>query len=548
MAVTVSLQAGTLCVRASFAWKEHLKKVPGARWNPTLRAWTFPGTSGTAGNLLRLFARTIVQWSPEAAELKQAAEQTVQNTAIKTATVLPPIPCSATDAWLHQRQAYWFAHDLPAAMLALDMGTGKSKVAIDLLVNRQCMRTLILAPLSVMGENGWTKQFRVHAGNPVHVAVLTEGSVAVRAKMLQQAMALAEARQMPFAGILNYEAAWRPEMSDILKGIAWDMVVLDEIHKIKAPGSKVSRFCAGLTTRSKFRLGLTGTPMPHSPLDVYGQYRFLDPGIYGTSFQLFRARYAVMGGYGNHEVVGYRNLDALHEKFYSIGFRVMKGDVLDLPPVLHLERTCQLSAGGRKVYRELEREFVAELDTGTVTAAHALTRLLRLQQVTSGYLPDDEGRVSEIDPSKRELLAEVLEALPADEPVVVFARFTHDLATIRTAAENLQRTCSELSGRINQLAEWQAGHTTLLAVQIQAGGVGIDLTRAAYAVYYSLGFSLGDYEQSLARLDRPGQTRSVRYIHLIADRTIDGRIYQALRTRKEVVENILTNGLHEELA
>jgi SNF2 family DNA or RNA helicase len=76
-------------------------------------------------------------------------------------------------------------------------------------------------------------------------------------------------------------------------------------------------------------------------------------------------------------------------------------------------------------------------------------------------------------------------------------------------------------------------------VQIQSGGVGIDCSRAAYAFYYSLGFSLGDYEQSLARLRRPGQTRCVRYYHLVCEGTVDAQVYAALRERRNVIEAVL---------
>jgi SNF2 family DNA or RNA helicase len=137
----------------------------------------------------------------------------------------------------------------------------------------------------------------------------------------------------------------------------------------------------------------------------------------------------------------------------------------------------------------------------------------------------------------------MLEDLPADEPLVIFARFTSDIAACRAAANACGRAVSELSGAMNQLADWQAGKTTVLVAQIQSGGIGIDLTRAAYAVFYSLGYSLAEYEQAVARLHRPGQERRTVIYHLTATAngrsTVDGRVYQALRERKEVVDAII---------
>ena len=109
------------------------------------------------------------------------------------------------------------------------------------------------------------------------------------------------------------------------------------------------------------------------------------------------------------------------------------------------------------------------------------------------------------------------------------------------AAKDVGRESLELSGRKRELEDWQNGKAPILAVQIQAGGSGIDLTRAAYCVYLSTGFSLGDYEQSLARVHRPGQDRTVFYYHLIAKDTVDVQVFHALRARKDAVEAVLAD-------
>jgi SNF2 family DNA or RNA helicase len=123
--------------------------------------------------------------------------------------------------------------------------------------------------------------------------------------------------------------------------------------------------------------------------------------------------------------------------------------------------------------------------------------------------------------------------------VVVFCRFRSDLEDVAAVARELGREYAEVSGERKDLERWQRGDAVILGVQMQSGGVGIDCSRAAYAFYYSLGFSLGDYEQSLARLRRPGQTRCVRYYHLVCEGTVDAQVYAALRERRHVVEAVL---------
>jgi SNF2 family DNA or RNA helicase len=201
--------------------------------------------------------------------------------------------------------------------------------------------------------------------------------------------------------------------------------------------------------------------------------------------------------------------------------------------------TCQLGADARRAYRSLKRNLMAEIDVGEVTAANALVKLLRLQQITGGYIRTDDGQDVQIDSAKMNLLRDVLEDIDPQEPVIVFCRFHKDLEAVNRVADETGRRSLELSGRMDELKQWQAGEAPVLAVQIDSGGVGVDLTRARYSIYYSLGFSLGSYEQSLARIHRPGQTRPVEYIHLLAQDTVDEQVMAALARRSDVVNSVL---------
>jgi SNF2 family DNA or RNA helicase len=448
-----------------------------------------------------------------------------------------------TTPWRHQREAVAFVQQLygcgkRGAMIAAVMGTGKSGMTVYLCSEEGFQLILILCPLRVVQV--WQPQFEMHSTVPFMVVPLDDSYSNVRAKRdeAERKIKLAKARGVPVVVVINYDSAWRSPFAEWALRKRWDLVVADEIHRCKAPGGKASRYLARLGKAARYRLGLSGTPMPHSPLDVYAYFRFIDATIFGWSYNRFRQHFAVMGGYQNHQVVAYDNLDELNRKFYSVAFACGK-DVLDLPPEVHITYTCQLGAEARKVYRSLERDLVAEVQSGEVTAANALVKLLRLQQITGGHIRTDEGRDVQIDSAKKNLLRDVLEDIAPDEPVVVFCRFHKDLEAVSRVADETGRRCLELSGRIDDLKRWQAGEAPVLAVQIDSGGVGIDLTRARYSIYYSLGFSLGSYEQSLARIHRPGQTRPVEYIHLLAEGTVDGKVMAALTQRANVVNAVL---------
>lgn len=417
--------------------------------------------------------------------------------------------------WKHQRDGADWLNARGSGLLAYDMGTGKSLTAM----------------LAVL--EGLT-------ATPV---LLTSGSSKQRAETLAKRLVTRPGTDA-IAVIVNYESAWRGDLGAALMGVKWDAIIVDESHRLKAPQGRQSKWVASLVARhpKARRILLTGTPMPHSPLDIFAQARLIDPAIFGPSYVAFRSRYAITDRMFPSKVRSWIRQDELAKKVDSFAWRVKADDVLDLPDCIHEVLPVQLDGKTLAAYEDIERDMTAAIGNGTITTTTALTQLLRLRQATGGYARlDGSPAATPIDgtPTKRLVLQDWLEDLPATEPVVVFATFRSDLDEIAAAAATVGRPYAELSGEKNTLAAWQACDATILGVQIQSGGVGIDLTRAAYAVYYSVGHGLGDYEQSLARLRRPGQTRCVRYYHLTAVGTVDEDIYEALAERRDVVESVL---------
>jgi len=528
---------GKIFVDAPYEFRESLKMLTGARWNPDLSCWVYPSSPSIAYRLSEIFKTRPTTANDEFKELVRAGECAMAAAHYKDAEDLPQPPVRKTDLWRHQLVSYHMAMAQDATMLALDMGCGKSLCAISVAQNMPASRVLVLCPKSVVSV--WPRELDKHAAVCYRVWAVRRDSWTVDRKSRHLKRFLEE--PAPAFVVVNYDSAWREGMRQVLLKQKWDLVICDESHRIKGHTAKASKFAAQLTRVSRKRICLTGTPLPHSPMDAFAQYRFLDPGIYGDSFPKFRAEYAIMGGYLNKQIVKYINPERFNKKFYSIAYRVMADDVLDLPEFVDEPRTMELSGESKRIYRELATEFVARVKDGEVTANNALVHMLRLQQVTGGCVPTDEGEAVVVGTDKRQLLGEVIEDLPVGEPFVVFGRFHHDLDAIREECEGRGLTCGELSGRRNDLASWQDGHSDVLIIQLQAGGVGVDVTRARVAIYYSLDFNLGNYLQSRARIRRPGQSRSGLWIHLVAEGTIDEKVYRALEKRQQVVEWVLGN-------
>lgn len=451
-----------------------------------------------------------------------------------------------TEPWEHQKKAVEYALSNRSALWHMGMGTGKTKCILDLIATAGLKRTLIVCPTAVL--HVWPVQAKRHMAVPHELTILDNGlSILDRSTELCAALNRVSADRALLVCV-NYEAAWREPLASAIMKIDWDLLVMDESHRVKAHDSKCSRFCARI--RAHRRLALTGTPMPHSPLDLFGQYRALDPTIFGQSWTRFRWNYAEMGGPKGQWVNGYRNLDDLKQRMDKIRYEV-KRDVLNLPPIVESDVPVILDNDESHHYGQMENLFITEVRGNVITASNALVKLLRLQQITSGYLPAPAAKVAldsvsvslgggatQIGSSKRKVLAELLEDI-GDDPCVVFCRFSHDIEVIREVAAAAGRRAGEVSGSRKDLADWDAGKLDTLAVQMQAGAEGIDLTRANYVIWYSLGFSRGQYDQANARCHRPGQNRTVFVYRLLAEQTVDERVAAALDKKAKVISQAL---------
>jgi SNF2 family DNA or RNA helicase len=473
---------------------------------------------------------------------------------------LPDIPILGTDTWSHQLRAFWFLyHKLDfsgrgggGALLAMDMGTGKTKVAIDAIQNYGRGQYLVTCPLAVVPT--WPEEFATHAADAsqFRVVSLDRGSVAKREATARAECDTAAATGQSAVFVINHESVWREPFRSFVLGRNWDGFIVDECHRAKSPGGKFSKFTHLVSCRSTWRLGLTGTPMPRDQMDLYAQGRFLDSNVYGTSFTKFKAHFGIWADIKTkkkdvrgerivvRKLVGIRNEAELQGKLDHLSYRVEADDVLDLPPAVHQTRYCQLDAKEKKAYRELKNDLITQIDDGFVTANNILTKILRLQQVAQGVIQDESGKEHRVGKSKQKLLKDTLLDLDKDEPVVVFCRFHSDLDQVHEVCEDLGRGCLELSGRRKQLQEFKRGEEPVIAVQIRSGDVGVDLSRAAYSIYFCPTYDGGAFQQSLRRTRRPTKHLhgSFIYIYLVAEGTIDKDVYAALQRKEDLSDRV----------
>ena len=345
--------------------------------------------------------------------------------------------------------------------------------------------------------------------------------------------------------VVNYESVWRIERQ--IKNWHPDIIICDESHKIKSHNIAASKSIHKLGEKTTYRLILTGTAITNKAIDIFSQYKFLEPKIFGKSFYTFRNRYIDMVGYGNHTPVLKESMkDELRSKIHSIAFVAKKSECLDLPETTDIIRYVELEPYAMNTYKHLVRDSFAELQNSEITVTNVLTKILRLSQLTGGFLGDDEGKkVHQISKAKLNALEDIIdEVTTSGKKLVVMARFIPEIEAIKKllVKKNLSFSVitGEIKNRADEIAKFQNDTDVLVFVgQIATAGLGITLTAASTMVFYSLDYSMSNFEQAKARIHRTGQKENCTYIYLIASNTVDEKIMKALKNKVNLAKSLI---------
>ena len=460
-----------------------------------------------------------------------------------------PMPVKAKP-YAHQNKAFDFACEKFGLILGgvfsrgvallMEMGTGKTITSIGiagaLYQFGKVRKILVVAPLSILGV--WEEEFSKFAAFPYTLTVL-KGPSRKKAEMLRGV-----GKDGLQIVVVNYESAWRIE-KDILAFDA-DLIIADEAHKLKEARTSQSKAMHHFGDKARYKLLLTGTVITNRELDVFSQYRYLNRKVFGDSFYVFRNRYFDMVGYGNH-IPRFRNymLDEFLQRMHSIAYRVTKEECLDLPGITEEIRTVELEPKAMKIYKELLKESYTELGQKEVSAVNVLTKLLRLSQVTGGHITDDEGDNNTVSTAKVDAFADILDTAMAEEKkIVVMARFIPELNDIEALLKKKGIGYATVRGgvknREEEIRRFQEDSDCRVFVgQIAAAGLGITLTAASTMVFYSLDYSMSNFEQTKARIHRVSQTENCHYIYLVAKGTVDTKVLRALRQKVDLAKALV---------
>jgi SNF2 family DNA or RNA helicase len=447
----------------------------------------------------------------------------------------------------HQRKAFYMSRDSETFALLMEQGTGKTKVIIDNAAylygagKINCM--VVIAPNGVH-RNWIRKEIPEHLPDwcPYESVYYYSGMKKKDTERFEEVMSTHDKMKV---FTFNVEAFVSKNAVNLINKIMLAnqvLLVVDESSRIKRPGAQRTKVITKLSNLCKYRRIMTGTPVTKGPEDIYSQFKFLDPQILGyDSFYSFKARYCIMGGFENKQIVAYQNVDELTKNIEGHSFRVLKKDCLDLPDKIYQRYPVELSEKQRKLYDQMRKTYIAELEGEQIDAPATITRLLRLQQIVCGWFPT-ETEVKPIE-DKNPRLNALLEILSdIDSKVIIWARFKADLKAIEHALGSLAVAYhGEVSNdaRADAVERFQNDPKIRYFVgQPQSGGIGLTLTAADYAVYYSNSFDLETRLQSEDRCHRIGTKNNVTYIDLEAPKTVDTKIIKALRSKKNLADVI----------
>lgn len=465
--------------------------------------------------------------------------------------------------WAHQEEGVRRARGRAFFAFFMSMGTGKTATLIHILreiyqSEKRLHRTLILCPPIVI--QNWKREFGIHSKiNPQDIICLS-GSGKKRLELVQDRAFLED---LPLGRILitNYEALLMKDLFKVLLDWAPEVLVCDESHRLKDFAAKRSKLCRELSLSAKYRYLLTGTPILNSPMDLFSQYRILDGGqTFGKNFYGFRSTYFYDKNAYMPRAMHFPlwiskpgAYDEIRAKIQETSFTIKKEECMTLPPLVQQTRYVSLGTEQKKLYEAMKKDFIAFVGSKTCVANLAITKALRMQQIISGHLPmESETGVSKVHHFKEnprlDAAKDLISEITQHSKILVWAVFKDDIRELARTCTELKIGFVEVHGDISTKQKQEAIDTFNTSGDIRvflghpgSGGIGINLTQASYALFYSRNFSLEQDLQANARNHRGGSEihEKITRIDLVAEGTLDEMILERLKNKQVIGESIV---------
>ena len=470
-----------------------------------------------------------------------------------------------TKPYKHQLDALKTSCEKDEYALLMDMGTGNSKVLIDTIAYLydagEINSAFILAPKGVY-KNWVGQEIPTHLPDHIEYKIAYWSSpLTEKIKKEIEAIWIGSFDLQIF--VMNIEALSTKKGLDIAKRFIFNhknglhnegtLLAIDESTVIKNHRALRTKNAIQLGKMAKYKRILTGSPITKSPLDLYSQFAFLSEELLGfRSYYSFCSRFADMirrsaGSHQYNHIIGFRNLDELTTSIKPHSYRVTKEQCLDLPQKTYIKRTIELTPEQKKIYQDMKKNAVSLLDDmEQVTANAVITQILRLHQISCGFVGTDSGSIVELKSNRLTELLEILEEV--NGKAIIWANYRHNIKALESilkekyGEEAVESYYGDTPGEKRQeiVERFQKDKTLRFFIgQPRTGGYGLTLTAANTVIYYSNSYDLEVRLQSEDRVHRISQTSKVTYIDLVAEKTVDEVIVKALRQKINLATQVL---------
>lgn len=415
------------------------------------------------------------------------------------------------------------------AVLA-DIGTGKTRAVVEALAEKMrrgdVEQAFVVCPKKVIAV--WAEEV------PLWTTGLTV--VALTGSMKQRKATFAAHVERDVVFVTNYESLAPLSVDVVARAQTHRMAFIpDEMHKLKGPNSLRTKAALAIAEACDWRIGMTGTPLLQGIQDIWSQWYVIDLGLtFGASKVQYEREFLMRHPWSQFGLVPKPGApEAISARLARRGLRFTKEECLDLPPRVYERHLLDMAPDQARAYAAMRDDLVVELEDETIAASTQLVSLLRLAQITSGFLG---GTAFVVNPKLLDVV-DVVDDNPT--PTIIWAWFKRDVAALRDVFA--ARCPAIVDGTTDTHELFRNGTTDLLIGNPASGGAGLNLQRASLAIYYSQNYSLEARLQSEGRNYRSGSERhaSVTYVDLVCRNSIDLVIATALREKKQLADVVL---------
>lgn len=458
-----------------------------------------------------------------------------------------------TKPFKHQEDAVKRFVDAPYGALFCEMGTGKTKMVLDILQNADDIVDAVVIAPNGLHHNWAINEIPAHIAKPVEV-YCWKGPIKTK-KGKQDFTRFLNTTDKTRILLINVEALRTPTgystVNKFLETAQHEIhMIVDESTCIKNPKAIQTKKVLKLSEMANCKWILNGTPITQSPLDLFSQCKFLHKSAlpYNT-YTAFKHAFAVettmtMGSRSFRKIIGYQNLEQLTKLLEPFSLRIEKKDCLDLPDKTFTKIAVELTPEQQRIYKTMKDDCLALLDSGSlVTTTIALTRIIKLHQILTGFITDDEGTEHPIDNNR---IATLMQIAETTQPLVVFCAYRHNVKSVYDALAKkygnhqvVTFSGNESNSQRNKAVKHFQNGLANFFVATSAAAKGLTLHRASTMVYYSNNYSLETRLQSQDRIHRIGQNNKCTYIDLVVPKTVDEAILTRLKQKKELSSMVL---------